>query len=883
MSVDGNDQEGSDKPKTTTIVDSIGGNYRSNRSLVESTDDSVSSSSTRTTIIDANPNYYTSSNDKKEWRKENSLLNIGCDFEELLEENGSILDVSNKSGKRSSDDTNIELPTDQSPRLRRPRRFSKASASTSTSSSSPDVKVSSLTKRLNQMTVKERQNAMYDLHGIPLEDEAYEIQMGVGANSIERDPQKIHRLLLEIDRLVEDRIQLSKTLHSGESMNSAHNHSDSAVLKDELRNKDFGKGLRLARQQNPEYVNAQRIKFLRADRYDADLAAGRMIRFFDTKRELFCSHGYNGNNDDDRNGCLGRDLRLSDFSKEDFEMWKNTGFFQLCGMRDRANRAIVVLFGRVLLEAKVPPALLLRTYLYVYNLWSRDESTQRAGVVAIGYIGFTDVSSPRPGGSPSSPSTKKEGIVGLEGGIADTKTDDEVIEQYLKQTYPLVSQIIKVGMSAQLRGACTHFCIDNPKLNAQFESLAENMPIKSAARFRCHYASVRNPESSILGASGSIKNGNDNSSKEDSVISDNDDEGDNMNRVGKDDAPRSNKSQQENDDGAAVDSDFNPHKELLYTLMTFGIPRETIPINDVTGETHLEFHHAILEAIEERENQDHLLEAAAANKAPGNNSLSGNKRSTSLASSTSSDKLWMSLTASTGSNTSFALFPNLLEGEELEDGSDHSTNSLFGSSPVEKTETLSKAVKPAPDLLSSLSSSSAPLTLSSIDNNRTLSKPVTANREIPRRAEAPPSNPAAPILVPTPNDIIMGRGPWNRNHPGNLRLKAMLERERDRYEYVNRFERMRIVDAMLNELYDDYGTRFLYKPKTKQSDARQSDGDAGAAKQAPIPTTGDAWLEAKRDKAHDKITHDFRNLRRQKQVSPKSNQVPSTNYSRYNM
>ena len=81
----------------------------------------------------------------------------------------------------------------------------------------------------------------------------------------------------------------------------------------------------------------------------------------------------------------------------------------------------------------------------------------------------------------------------------------------------------------------------------------------------------------------------------------------------------------------------------------------------------------------------------------------------------------------------------------------------------------------------------------------------------------------------------------------------MLEREREKYEYVNRFERMRIVDAMLNELYEEYGARFLYKEKG----ANQSKTTSGN-------TTDDVWLEAKRDRAHDKITHDFRNLRRQK-------------------
>lgn len=56
---------------------------------------------------------------------------------------------------------------------------------------------------------------------------------------------------------------------------------------------------------------------------------------------------------------------------------------------------------------------------------------------------------------------------------------------------------------------------------------------------------------------------------------------------------------------------FNPHKELMFTLMTFGIPRETLHLDDATGEIDLEYHRAFIAAIEEQERQDKLLEEAA--------------------------------------------------------------------------------------------------------------------------------------------------------------------------------------------------------------------------------------------------------------------------------
>mmetsp|Transcript_1694 Transcript_1694/g.3956 ORF Transcript_1694/g.3956 Transcript_1694/m.3956 type:complete len:914 (-) Transcript_1694:653-3394(-) len=875
---------------------------------MDDTDVSVSIESTcsRSAIIDRNSYHRSSVRDQGESEKNNDICDSDFSLSEVMVDDGSQLDEgdrNSKSGKRSNYDADSELKNDQSTRLRRPRRFSDVSLASSTTTSNSDVMVSSLTKRLNQMAVKARQSAMYDLHGIPLDDEC---------------PQKMQKLLSELDQMIEERLQFSKSSYAdgddfGEPdlfplltkeqqhelmlppkdrpVATENNPIDSFTtddgdsqtpaiqqrvqfLKHNLDDKEFGEGLRLARQQSPGYVHAQRIKFLRADRYDASLASARMIRFFDIKRELFCIPGYNGNDRNDRLGCLGRDLRLSDFSEEDLELWKKTGFMQLCGMRDRAKRPIVAMFGKVIMEANITSELLLRAYLYVCNLWSRDESTQRAGVVVIAYNMFTDPSSSSNSGSIPAPSTTEGRTNGIDDNSSSDGVDEDVIKQYLKQTNPLNTKMIKVGMAAQLRSISIHFCIDHHILNSQYEKIAGYMSTATVARLRCHYASVQNPESSILGAAGMNKiMGTGKSPNYDPASYDH------SNKVGKSDreAVLESTSQHGNDNDYLIKSTVNPHSEVLYTLMTFGIPRETIPIDDATGEIQLELHQAILKAIGEREDLDRSFESVRATSfsasmnspgsavpastydlegkiSAGDSIVSSDKTMIGITSSTASDKLWMSLTASTGSNASFALFPNLLDGDELREGSDHSTISLVGPPPSGNTPARPKIDNPLPDLSSSLSAPSAPLPT---DNDRRASKPVASSvSELVIRTGVRVLNPSAPKLIPTPNDVIMGRGPWNRTHPGNLQLKAMLERERDRYERVNRFERMRIVDTMLNELYHDRGVRFLYKPKPKRAKADEI-------------ADNDFWLEAKRDKAHDKITHDFRNLRRQKQVPPK--------------
>ena len=769
----------------------------------------------------------------------NSSTNAQGDEEELPvvhgDDNG---DKVNKTSKRSNIARNSETQSDPNPPLRRPRHNSKTSLASSTATSNTDVVVSSLAKRLTQMAVEERQNAMYDLHGLPREDE---------------HPETIQKLLNEMDQSIE-RLQISKSSYAEggdfgerdlfplltpeqqrqllapkekplmEENNLGGNlmeESDNVQTPPtQQRIENFGEGLRLARKQNPEYVHAQRIKFLRADRYHVNPASARMIRFFDIKRELFCDPNYNTSNTGDASDCLGRDLRLSDFSKEDLELWKKTGFIQLCGLRDRAKRPIIALFGKVILEADIPDALILRVYMYICNLWSRDESTQRAGLVAVAYNMLT-------GASPSRNPVSNNGA-------RERNSGEEAIKKYLKKT-SLVPEICKVGMSSQLRPVSMHFCIDHPVLRSQFEKAAGFMPTAAAARFRCHYASPKKPNT-LSGNNESI------SSAEKS-----------NNPFGNSERGTSTEhqtGQQEDMNETAFDSTINEHQEVLYTLMTFGIPKDSIPINDVTGEIQLDLHRATLSAIEEQENRDRSMEQAEGSLEPAStissstlgavqsddptNAANVGKISSSLSSSSASNKLWMSLTASTGSNTSFALFPNLLREEELEDGSDESVTSLFGASPPLDPAIDMNIDGNIPDIASSFSS---PILGESISNAPEESSP----------------NPSDPVVVATANDVIMGRGPWNRNNAGNLRLKAMIEREREEYDCANRFERMRIVDGMLNELFDKFGSRFLYKAKADE------------------PGGKDVWLVAKRDKAHDKITHDFRNLRRQKTTSTKSN------------
>ena len=368
--------------------------------------------------------------------------------------------------------------------------------------------VTSLSSRLNQMSMQEREHAEFDMHGIPLADEYFDGDIHI--QQTELDPLKMEHLLHEMEQIVETKLQHYDANKSHTQKNDTAAMAAAAAVSDNQNNNpaagaffhgkalnphgvclDYGVGLKLARQQNPHYVHEQRIKFLRADRYDTELAAERMIRFFDLKRELFCSGGYNNTISSNSNNtntntnditnceCLGRDLRLTDFSTKDLQLWKASGFLQLCGARDRAKRTIIIVFGKALIEHMIPVELVNRAYMYICNIWSRDVSIQKAGYVIIGYLGMTPVGNNNTGGTP---------------GSTDSAATEQLIDDYLRIFAPLNYRIHMTGMSGQLRGVARHFCYDHPKLHDQFEQLAESMNEHSAARFRCHYAqSYRRP------------------------------------------------------------------------------------------------------------------------------------------------------------------------------------------------------------------------------------------------------------------------------------------------------------------------------------------------------------------------------------------------------
>lgn len=93
------------------------------------------------------------------------------------------------------------------------------------------------------------------------------------------------------------------------------------------------------------------------------------------------------------------------------------------------------------------------------------------------------------------------------------------------------------------------------------------------------------------------------------------------------------------------------------------------------------------------------------------------------------------------------------------------------------------------------------------------------------------------VLVPTPFDVIMGRGRRGQRAAGNQHYRQLLLTYRSKYESANNFEKTLVAELVL-KIMKERGCRFLKK----------SDDAVG-------------WVEVSDEVAREKISHAFRNLR----------------------
>jgi hypothetical protein len=118
---------------------------------------------------------------------------------------------------------------------------------------------------------------------------------------------------------------------------------------------------------------------------------------------------------------------------------------------------------------------------------------------------------------------------------------------------------------------------------------------------------------------------------------------------------------------------------------------------------------------------------------------------------------------------------------------------------------------------------------------------MDARRSIESRREKEESSMSSSsrecILVPSRFDVVLGRGQYFQNHPGNLRVRFLMESLLPRYDELPRREKATVTQQVIVEVKQG-GSRFL----------KQVDG-------------GGVWQEVNDVAARKKVSHDFRTLR----------------------
>lgn len=128
-----------------------------------------------------------------------------------------------------------------------------------------------------------------------------------------------------------------------------------------------------ALKSNREYVLDKkfRLKFLRAEKFDAALAASRLLLHFEEKLELFGED------------LLGREILLSDLDRDDLDTL-NMGYLQVLPQPDTNNRK-VLFYYKAISDCYKRRENILKALWYVTNAISKDEDVQKLGVVNVVY------------------------------------------------------------------------------------------------------------------------------------------------------------------------------------------------------------------------------------------------------------------------------------------------------------------------------------------------------------------------------------------------------------------------------------------------------------------------------------------------------------------
>jgi hypothetical protein len=178
-----------------------------------------------------------------------------------------------------------------------------------------------------------------------------------------------------------------------------------------------------------------RLKFLRADVFDVDKAAQRIVKHFEEKRNLFGPD------------TLGRDITLDDLDKDDLDTLSSGGL-QVLPRPDQFGR--LILFSRQVSWRYKRRENMLRALWYLCQTMMEEEDAQIRGVVGVGF--------------------SLKGTARLEGWSCD---------------YELARRLIRTLDASPVRILAIYSCIDTSYFESVVDVASHIFNRFMRARFRC--------------------------------------------------------------------------------------------------------------------------------------------------------------------------------------------------------------------------------------------------------------------------------------------------------------------------------------------------------------------------------------------------------------
>jgi hypothetical protein len=254
-----------------------------------------------------------------------------------------------------------------------------------------------IAKAMNHLSLQEREEAYEDLHGVSAQ--------------VHETPELI-----------------AKTLHEMEHCLQGIHHKHAYVLAEAFRD-DY--------VQDPTL----RLLFLRADRFDAEKSAKRLVDFLDWKLKLFGEEKL----------CQWH-IGLDDLD-EDAQFLVKSGVDQILPSRDTRGRAVFVILGNFTIRCYLSTHSTLQFVFYMYQCLAEDETNQKKGIVAIAYT------------------------LGNEEGTVKSGIKDSVWES------------TKLAACMPIRIEATHFCLPKSRVHFTLNLVARSAGLLTRARIRVHVGS----------------------------------------------------------------------------------------------------------------------------------------------------------------------------------------------------------------------------------------------------------------------------------------------------------------------------------------------------------------------------------------------------------